>query len=93
MQIRWTPEAGFDLECIAEDNSEAAVKAAGTIFHRIENLVNFPQVGRPGREEGTRELVLAPLPYVVVYRVNDSAVEILRIWHGAQNRTNQPQKR
>ena len=90
MRIRWTPEAGFDLECIArriaEDNLEAAVKAAGAIFQRIENLVNFPQVGRLGREEGTRELVLAPMPYVAVYRINDSAVEILRTWHRAQNR-------
>jgi toxin ParE1/3/4 len=63
MRIRWTPEASTDLECIArriaEDNSEAAVRAAGKIFQRIENLANFPQAGRTGREEGTRELVLA----------------------------------
>ncbi len=39
-----------------------------------------------GREEDTRELVLSPLPYIVVYRVKDSAVEILHIYHGAQDR-------
>jgi plasmid stabilization system protein ParE len=25
-------------------------------------------------------------PYIVTYRVKDSAVEILQIWHGAQDR-------
>lgn len=33
---------------------------------------------------GTRELVLSPLPYVVVYRVKDEVVEIARVLHGAQ---------
>jgi len=33
---------------------------------------------------GRRELVFPPLPYIVVYRVTDSAVEISRIFHGAQ---------
>jgi plasmid stabilization system protein ParE len=29
--------------------------------------------------------VFAPLPYIVVYRVTERAVEISRIFHGAQN--------
>jgi len=33
-----------------------------------------------------RELVFTPLPYIVVYRVTETAIEILRIWHGAQTR-------
>jgi toxin ParE1/3/4 len=71
---------------IAEDNPTAALKTARTIFERIEQLVTFPHRGRTGREEGTRELVLSPLPYIVVYRVKDSAVEILHIYQGAQDR-------
>ena len=41
----------------------------------------------PGYRDGTRELVLSPLPYVVVYRVDAEAraVHILHIHHGAQN--------
>ena len=39
-----------------------------------------------GREKGTRELVLSPLPYIAVYRVRESTIEILHIWHGAQDR-------
>ncbi len=90
MEIRWTPEATSNLEHIslhiAEDNPEAALKTARSIFERIEQLVAFPRRGRVGREDDTRELVLSPLPYIVVYRVKETAIEILQIWHGAQDR-------
>jgi len=56
------------------------------MVERIEQLHAFPRRGRVGREEGTRELVLSLLPHIVVYRVRESAVEILQIWHAAQDR-------
>ncbi len=91
MDIRWTTEASSNLEHIglriAADSPEAALQTVRTIFERIEQLVTFPYRGRAGREQGTRELVFHPLPYVAIYRVNDSAVEILHIWHGAQDRS------
>ena len=34
---------------------------------------------------GRRELTFAPLPYTVVYQVKQGAVEISRIFHGAQD--------
>jgi toxin ParE1/3/4 len=71
---------------IAEDDPEAALNTVRTIFQRIEQLVTFPHRGRLGREEGSRELVLSPLPYIAVYRVRESTIEILQIWHGAQDR-------
>ena len=38
-------------------------------------------------EDGTRELVIPKSPYIIAYRVLESnAVQILRIWHGAQDR-------
>ena len=73
MIIRWTEKAFFSLEQIshhiADDNREAATRTIQSIYERIEELVTFPNRGRMGRREGTRELVLAPLPYIVVYRV------------------------
>jgi plasmid stabilization system protein ParE len=48
-------------------------------------LKSSPNRGRPGHRSGAKELVLAPLPYVVVYSVKADAVEILHIHHGAQN--------
>jgi toxin ParE1/3/4 len=89
MNIRWTAKAFLSLEQIshhiADDNPEAAAKTVQSIYERIEELVTFPNRGRIGRREGTRELVLAPLPYIAVYRVKDSSIEILQIRHGAQN--------
>jgi len=90
MKIRWTEEAAVDLEQIglyvAEDNLQAALRTVNTIYERIEQLCDFPYRGRIGREPGTRELVLAPSPYIVVYRVVEFTIEILHIVHGAQNR-------
>ncbi len=90
MKIRWTPSAANDLEQIsnhiAEDNPEAALQTVRAIFSRIEELATFPRRGRQGLEEGTRELVLSPLPYIAVYRVIEQVVEILHFYHGAQDR-------
>ena len=41
-------------------------------------------LGRPGRVEGTRELVVPDTPYLVPYRGRGHAVEILRVFHGAR---------
>lgn len=49
----------------------------------VGGLSAFPNRGRRGRVEGTRELVFAPLPFVSVYEVNDT-VQVLRILHRAQ---------
>jgi toxin ParE1/3/4 len=90
MDIRWTSEASSNLEHIglriAEDNPEAALETVRSIFERIEQLVTFPNRGHMGREHGTRELVFSPMPYIAVYRVKESTIEILHIWHGAQDR-------
>jgi toxin ParE1/3/4 len=56
-----------------------------TIYERIRFLKTMPYRGRPGHWSGTRELPLTPLPYVVVYSVKSEAVEILHIYHGAQD--------
>ena len=85
--IRWTPEASDQLEAavtrLQEDNPPAAQKVAQAVVDRIEQLAVFPGLGRPGEVKETRELVSPP--YVVVYRYTDEIVEILHIWHGAQD--------
>jgi toxin ParE1/3/4 len=88
MEIRWSPEAAADftamIQYIRRDNSAAALRVARAIYQAVAQLKVFPNRGRPGRVEGTRELPLARLPFVVVYRVKESAVEIARLLHGAQ---------
>jgi plasmid stabilization system protein ParE len=68
---------------IQQDNPTAARNAAQAVIDRIEQLAAFPGLGRPGEVKGTRELVSPP--YIVVYRSIEDIVEILHLWHGAQD--------
>jgi len=85
--IRWTTEASDQLEAavkrIQQDNPTAGRNVAQGVIDRIEQLATFPGLGRTGEVKGTRELVSPP--YVIVYRSTEEIVEILHIWHGAQD--------
>jgi len=90
MEVRWSMPAAEDLERICEwierDNPEAARRVARTIYEKCGRLKDFPNLGRASlRMDGRRELTFAPLPYIVVYRIQDQDLEILRIYHGAQD--------
>ena len=89
-RIRWTAPAARDLyritRYIRRDNPDAAREVAKTIYDGCESLIHSPHRGRKGMEPGTRELIFSPLPYIAVYRVKESVIEIMRIWHGAQER-------
>lgn len=54
------------------------------ISEKVALLLEFPEAGRIGRLEGTRELVVTGTPYVVAYRLAEEVVLILRVLHGAQ---------
>ena len=86
--LRLSPDAAADLEHIVshieQDRPEAARRVAETILQRLDTLTAFPEIGRPGRLQGTRELVITGLPFLAVYRVTADAVEIGRILHGRQ---------
>jgi len=89
MNVRWSREAADDLGAvfahIRDDNPAAALRTVRNIYERVSALKTFPNRGREGRVNGTRELPLAPLPYIVVYRVLEETVEIVNIIHGARN--------
>jgi toxin ParE1/3/4 len=89
MHLRWTTPATRDLYKIVgrikQDNPGAASGVAAILYDGCGSLGNFPRRGRKGRIEGTRELVFAGLPYIAVYRIQDQNLEILRIYHGAQD--------
>jgi toxin ParE1/3/4 len=86
MTLRWTPTALRDLESlytyIFEDNPTAADTTVDSILAGIAALQRHPAMGRKGRVAGTRELVVAP--YVAVYRVRRTELEIVSIIHGAR---------
>jgi toxin ParE1/3/4 len=89
MNVVWSPEAIDDLAAlrtyIEEDNPAAAQRVVLHIVHSIQDLLaEQPQMGRPGRVPGTRELVVPRTPYIVPYRVRRSRLEVLRVYHAAR---------
>jgi len=90
MRIRWTPAAAADLQHISdylkEHHPRYRQSTLRKLYEAVHALKQWPQRGRIGREEGTRELLFSPLPYVVVYRVTEKSVEVARIYHAAQDR-------
>jgi toxin ParE1/3/4 len=89
MQVRWSPEAAEDIERIVrhiqQDKPTAAREVATNLYDGITALETFPNRGRIGWKKGTRELVLTSLPYVAVYRVTKHSIDVLYIYHDAQN--------
>ncbi|MFY9660830.1 MAG: type II toxin-antitoxin system RelE/ParE family toxin [Terriglobales bacterium] len=88
MELRWTDEAFADLERIAdylfEKTPGHAPELVRAIYCAPVALLSFPYRGRLGKKQGSRELVLAPLPYLMVYRISGDVIHIARILHGAQ---------
>lgn len=85
----WSPEAIADLIAlrtyIEEYNPAAAQRVALHIIHNVETLLpSHPEMGRPGRVPGTRELVVPRTPYVVPYRLVGNTIQVLRVFHGAR---------
>ena len=87
MRLNWARDADSDLDSIEEyiggDSPESAFRTLAEIVRQVEMLAEHPGMGRPGRVEGTRELVIAGLPYVVAYLHRGDTVTVLRVLHGA----------
>jgi toxin ParE1/3/4 len=89
MRVEWLPSALADLAAITayieERNPPAAFELVGALLLAAERLADFPNIGRPGMANGTRELVIVS-PYLLIYEVREDEIRILRVWHGARNR-------
>ena len=84
MPINWTKRAVRNLESvldyIARDNELAVIKFRDFIIDKASVLEQHPHMGRMCDVQGARELVIHE-NYIVVYRVRNEALEILRIRH------------
>lgn len=88
MRVRWTPAAVDDLtricDYIEQNSSGSARNVALKLYQGVTILEDFPQLGRVGRKQGTRELPIRGLPYLAIYRLRGETIELVRILHGAQ---------
>jgi toxin ParE1/3/4 len=90
MRLLIRPEADADLdrifEWIAKDNPRAAKDVIRRIRAKLDLLATtgFAEIGRRGRDPGTRELIVSP--YIIVYEVHKGRDElvVLGVFHGAR---------
>ena len=64
-------------------NPIAAQGLHAAVVQSAESLPLMPYLFRPGRVSGTREHVVHP-NYIVVSRVGDEVIDILRVLHSRQ---------
>ena len=88
MRVIWTERAASGLRAarayLARESPRAAAEQASRIVEAGNSLHQFAERGRLGRVATTRELVVGATPYIVVYRVEPDAVQILAVLHAAR---------
>jgi toxin ParE1/3/4 len=86
--LQWTAAAIRHLYAlhsyIMDKNAPAAAEVVAKITSAVDYLRANPSMGRSGRIDGTRELVIPRTPYVVAYVVRPDAIRILAVLHGKQ---------
>jgi toxin ParE1/3/4 len=89
MRVRLTPLAEADIEGIgdriAERNPARAVSYVRELRERCRSIGEFPHAGPPRPQWGEGIRIAVHGKYVIVYRVRDEAVQILRVVHGARD--------
>lgn len=85
MRVKWLRKAVSNLDeeatYIAADDPAAARRVVKRVLDAVSQLEQQPDLGRPGRVPGTRELVVLKTRYLVPYRVHGNTVEVLRVFH------------
>ena len=86
MKVVWSKRAIQHLvqirEYIAKDSEQNAASTAERILTAVDLLQQNPEMGRPGRIAGTRELVVSDTPYLMPYRLRNGRLELIAIFHG-----------
>lgn len=87
MKVVWTPEALQDRtdiwDFIAADNPRAAAHMDKLFSDAATRLADRPKLGRPGKIQGTRELVPHE-NYRLVYEISGETVWMLALVHTAR---------
>jgi len=83
------PAAADDLEDILNylrrHHPSLAQSTIRKLYDTARSLKQFSNRGRMGQLEGTRELVMTPLPYIIVYGVEPQIVHIFRVIHTSKD--------
>lgn len=89
MKLVVTAVAELDLEEIEEyissDNPAAAIRLLELLFERFTLLAKMPDIGRQRENYGKGVRSIAEGAYIIIYRVKNKRLEILRVLHGARD--------
>ena len=84
MKLRWSLDALSDRRAIYDyidvDNPRAALELDTRISQAAQRLARFPNLGRPGRQEDSREFVIMP-SYIMIYEIHQHEVWVLNIFN------------
>ena len=87
MRLAWTRLALNDRQAIrsyiAQDNPMAGLALDELFAEKAGRLADHPGLGRPGRVNSTRELVVHQ-HYLMIYDLANDQVRILRVLHTAR---------
>jgi toxin ParE1/3/4 len=88
VRLIWTPASETDriniFTHIAADNPSAAFELEQLIEERADQLLDFPEMGRPGLLPDTRELTVHP-NHRLVYELVGDDVQILTVVHARRD--------
>ena len=88
MKVVWSRRAIRHLidlrEYIEKDSEQNAALVAKRILKAVDRLQSHPEMGRPDRIIGTRELVVPDTPYIIPYRVRRERLELIAVFHARQ---------
>ncbi len=90
MKLVYAPGARLQLQAIfsylQERSPQAALKVLSQIRRTAERLKTNPRLGRVTNLPGLFVLIETRYRYRLFYRINDEAIEIIRILHRAQQK-------
>jgi toxin ParE1/3/4 len=90
MKVRFSFAGRADIQnifdFIAAENPQVASRVVSKIQNSSLQLRQFPFSGRIGAINGTREIIIPRLPFIMVYRIVDETVEIIAVFHTAQDK-------
>jgi toxin ParE1/3/4 len=83
--LDWSARSRRDLLLIdafyAQFGSSTALRVIAAIVDAAMTLAQHSRIGIRGKRPGTRHLMVAEYPYIVVYRVRRNSVQIVRVLH------------
>ena len=87
-KIKITPEAEEDIYSIADEiqlkNNSATAKLILTeMQNQLNALAEYPELGRVGGCEGTREIVMSGMPYITIFERINNLVVVIRVLRGS----------